>query len=157
MTSPPLSSTSPLDWRYTAEGGANLVLSFAGPSTSPFAHHVLRLRKRKLGATRRGADEAVPSEVEVDFGARVVAPLLGRDSVVDMRKVKLERPWLDELVRTMRETGCRPSEREDEDEVDLDAPVGVLAEDLVAGHGVVAIEIKVRPRSLCSACLASPR
>ncbi|GAA5914095.1 hypothetical protein JCM8208_005138 [Rhodotorula glutinis] len=142
MALPPISSTAPLDWRYTAEGGANLVLSFAGPSSSPFAYHVLRLRKRKLGAMSRGADEAVPSEVEVDFGARVVAPLLGPSNVVDMRKVELERPGLEELVRAVREGGCRPSEREQEDEVDLDAPVGVLAEDLVAGEGVIAVEIK---------------
>ncbi|GAA5835759.1 hypothetical protein JCM9279_004639 [Rhodotorula babjevae] len=152
-----LSSLSPLDWRYTAEGGANLVLSFVGPPTSPFAHRVLRLRKRKLGATRRGAAEAVPSEVEVDFGARVVAPLLGHDSVVDMRKVELERPWLDEVVRKMREDGCRPSEREEEDEVDLDAPVGVLAEDLVAGDGVIAVEIKPKWGFLPSRSSLSPK
>ncbi|KPV76087.1 uncharacterized protein RHOBADRAFT_53078 [Rhodotorula graminis WP1] len=116
---PPLSSTAAdHDWRYTAEGGANLVLSFSGTHTSPFAHHVLRLRKRKLTPTTRRADDAVPSDVDVDFGASVVAPLLGPTSVVDMRKVELERPWLDELVRALRE------------------------EDLVAGDGVLAVEIK---------------
>lgn len=144
MPSPPLSSTSPRDWRYTAEGGANLVLSFVGPLSSPFTGHILRLRKRKIGAAPRGVDEVVPSEVEVDFGERVVAPLLGRNSVVDMHKVELERPWLEGLVRRLRDDGSRPAGREAEDEVDLDAPVGVLAEDLIAGEGVASVEIKVR-------------
>ncbi|BGP38191.1 hypothetical protein JCM10449v2_002120 [Rhodotorula kratochvilovae] len=156
MPVPPLSSTSPHCWRYTAEGGANLVVSFAGRPDSPFAGHVLRLRKRKVGAAKRAKDEAVPSEVEVDFGERVIAPLLGRDSVVEMEKVVLERGWLEELVQVMREDGCRPEERKREDEVDVDAPVGVLAEDLIVGEGVVSVEIKPKWGFLPSPAPLSP-
>ncbi|BGP46284.1 hypothetical protein JCM10450v2_002126 [Rhodotorula kratochvilovae] len=156
MPYPPLSSTSPRCWRYTAEGGANIVVSFAGAPVTPFAGHVLRLRKRKVGAVKRAKDEAVPSEVEVDFGERIIAPLLGRDSVVEMEKAVLERGWLEELVQVMREDGCRPEERKREDEVDVNAPVGVLAEDLIVGEGVVSVEIKPKWGFLPSPTFLNP-
>ncbi|GAA6057673.1 hypothetical protein JCM3770_003833 [Rhodotorula araucariae] len=156
MPFPPLSTTAPRSWRYTAEGGANLVVSFAGPADSPFVGHVLRLRKRKVGGASRRQDDVVPNEVEVGFGARVIAPLLGRDNVVEMVKIGLERPWLEELVQVMLEDRCRPAEREGEDEVDVDAPVGVLAEDLIAGEGVISIEIKPKWGFLPSLASLSP-
>ncbi|GAA5999371.1 inositol-pentakisphosphate 2-kinase [Rhodotorula paludigena] len=137
----PLSSLPPpSSWRYTAEGGANLVLSFAGSSTSPYAGHALRLRKRKVAEARGDAAEAVHGEVETSFGRDIVAPLLGQEHLVEMREIALERTWLEELATCMR--AVRPPERQAVDEVDLDARVGVLVEDLIAGDGVLAIEIK---------------
>ncbi|TAN09778.1 MAG: hypothetical protein EPN37_18920 [Chitinophagaceae bacterium] len=145
MPLPPLETTSPIAWQYTAEGGANLVVSFAGPADSPFSGHALRLRKRKKRAGGvKGGEDAVPSEVDVEFGARIIAPLLGEANVVVMEKVPLSRDWLEELVEDMRAQGVRPAEREAEDEVDLDTPEGVVVEDLIAGRGVIAVEIKVR-------------
>ncbi|BGO97923.1 Inositol-pentakisphosphate 2-kinase [Rhodotorula toruloides ATCC 204091] len=157
MPLPPLETTSPSDWKYTAEGGANLVASFAGPASSPFWGHALRLRKRKkrAGGTKE-AEDAVPSEVDVDFGARVIAPLLGEANVVEMEKVRLERGWLEELVEDMRAKAVRPVERESEDEIDLDAPEGVVVEDLIAGRGVLAVEIKPKWGFLPSPTHLSP-
>ncbi|GJN88340.1 hypothetical protein Rhopal_001305-T1 [Rhodotorula paludigena] len=130
----PLSSLPPpSSWQYTAEGGANLVLSFAGPSTSPYAGYAMRLRKRKLAEAKANAGEAVHGEVETSFGRDIVAPLLGQEHLVEMREIALERTWLEELATCMRAAV---------DEVDLNARVGVLVEDLIAGDGVLAIEIK---------------
>ncbi|GAA5967378.1 hypothetical protein JCM21900_000350 [Sporobolomyces salmonicolor] len=135
----PLSSTSPSDWRYTAEGGANLVLSYIG-TPSPFCGKILRLRKRKKEGTARS--DAVPAEVGVEFGRSIVEPLLGRQHVVAMELVELERDWSRRMVRHLQETQVRPAQREMKDEVDVDAQVAVVAEDLVAGDGVLAVEIK---------------
>ncbi|GAA5829733.1 hypothetical protein JCM11251_000263 [Rhodosporidiobolus azoricus] len=142
MPLPPLSTTSPLDWRYTAEGGANLVLSFLGAAHGPYTGRVLRLRKRKRRATRGKEDEAIPSEVGTEFGAAVVEPLLGREQVPAMEIVPLERMWLEALVQRLKEEKARPPEREEEDEVDNDAREAVVVEDLITGEGVLAVEIK---------------
>ncbi|BGP06261.1 Inositol-pentakisphosphate 2-kinase [Rhodotorula toruloides] len=157
MPLPPLETTSPIAWQYTAEGGANLVVSFAGPADSPFSGHALRLRKRKKRAGGvKGGEDAVPSEVDVEFGARIIAPLLGEANVVVMEKVPLSRDWLEELVEDMRAQGVRPAEREAEDEVDLDTPEGVVVEDLIAGRGVIAVEIKPKWGFLPSPTHLSP-
>ncbi|GAA5829716.1 hypothetical protein JCM11251_000258 [Rhodosporidiobolus azoricus] len=142
MPLPPLSTTSPLDWRYTAEGGANLVLSFAGAISSSYTGRALRLRKRKKRATRGEEGEAIPSEVGIEFGAAVVEPLLGGDQLPAMEIVPLELAWLDALVQRLKEEKARPPEREEEDEVDQEVKQAVVGEDLISGKGVLAVEIK---------------
>ncbi|GAA6001264.1 hypothetical protein JCM10207_007492 [Rhodosporidiobolus poonsookiae] len=158
MPLPPLTSTSPLDWRYTAEGGANLVLSFAGPSDSPYTGRALRLRKckRRTAVDERPHENEVPAHVDVEFGRRVIEPLLGHAQVVDTEKVPLDKRWLQGVVDGLREEGARPAEREKEDEIDLDAAEGVVAEDLVGGKGVLAIEIKPKWGFLPSPTFLSP-
>ncbi|BGP23025.1 hypothetical protein JCM10295v2_001918 [Rhodotorula toruloides] len=157
MPLPPLETTSSADWQYTAEGGANLVVSFAGPAGSPFSDYALRLRKRKKRAGGgKGGEDTVPSEVDVEFGSRVIAPLVGQTNVVEMAKVRLSRNWLEELAVDMRAKGVRPAERESVDEVDLDAPEGVVVEDLIAGRGVLAVEIKPKWGFLPSPSHLSP-
>ncbi|BGP30302.1 hypothetical protein JCM10296v2_002056 [Rhodotorula toruloides] len=157
MPLPLLETTSPTDWQYAAEGGANLVVSFAGPADSPFSGYALRLRKRKKRAAGgKGGEDVVPSEVDVDFGAKVIAPLLGEENVVEMEKVPLSRDWLEELVEDMRAKAVRPAEREAEDEVDLDAAEGVVVADLVAGKSVLAVEVKPKWGFLPSPTYLSP-
>ncbi|GAA5921868.1 hypothetical protein JCM6882_002636, partial [Rhodosporidiobolus microsporus] len=156
MPLPPLPTTPYLDWRYVAEGGANLVLSFSGPPDSPYYGRALRLRKRKKRVRVGKADEAVPSEVGIVFGREVIEPLLGAEQVPEMELVALERPWLEALVRRLRDKGARPAEREEEDEVDLDAREAVAVEDLVSGRGVLAVEIKPKWGFLPSPAHLSP-
>ncbi|OSD08524.1 hypothetical protein PYCCODRAFT_1441388 [Trametes coccinea BRFM310] len=47
---PRVEDTSPLDWKYVAEGGSTIVFSYAGPPRPQFDGTVLRLRKRPLSA-----------------------------------------------------------------------------------------------------------
>lgn len=136
-----LSSTLPSSWRYTAEGGANLVLSYTGPPHALFTRKVLRLRKKKLGAlsiTASGRDDGDR------FAEEVIAPLLGREFVLRLTRVELEREWVEKVRAMLEEDGIRPVERRDEDELDEGATHAALVEDLVHGEGVLAIEIKVR-------------
>jgi inositol-pentakisphosphate 2-kinase len=139
MASPALESTTPRDWSYTAEGGANLVLSFVG-ARGLFTGKLLRLRKKKLAH----ATGSIPDEVDVEFGRRIVTPLLGQEQVVEMERIAVSKQWLVDLKRALDSSEARPAHRAAEDEVDEDAGVVVLAEDLVHGEGVLAIEIKVR-------------
>ncbi|KDO31080.1 hypothetical protein SPRG_19601 [Saprolegnia parasitica CBS 223.65] len=47
---------APTEWAYVAEGGANVVFRYTGPSTSPLHGHVLRIRKA-------GVRGATPSDI----------------------------------------------------------------------------------------------
>ncbi|EQC27129.1 hypothetical protein SDRG_15030 [Saprolegnia diclina VS20] len=47
---------APGEWAYVAEGGANVVFRYTGPSTSPLHGHVLRIRKA-------GVRGAAPSDI----------------------------------------------------------------------------------------------
>ncbi|GAA5971563.1 hypothetical protein JCM11641_000643 [Rhodosporidiobolus odoratus] len=154
MALPPLSSTSPSSWRYTAEGGANLVLSFDGPSESPYSGRALRLRKRKKRTVKVG--EQVNDEIDTRFGTRVIEPILGSEQVVQQEKGSLARDWQEQLVRQMTEDHVRPLERELEDEVDLHAGEAVIVEDLVGGKDIIAVEIKPKWGFLPSANRLSP-
>lgn len=143
-------ATSPTDWRYTAEGGANLVLSYAGPPSSFYSGRLLRLRKRKLQASSTSYTETIHDEVDIVFGSDVVKPLLGADQVVESQLVSVSRQWLqtinDELVRN----NLRPASRSAVDEIDTNAGVAVLGEDLIHGQNVLAVEIKVRSCACCA-------
>ncbi|SCV69033.1 BQ2448_2053 [Microbotryum intermedium] len=128
------------DWRYAAEGGANLVMSYIGQDTR-LKGKLLRLRKRKLRPSQVGGS-AIPSEVQVEFGERVIKPLLGGEFVVDMRSCEVERRWLSELAKELEESRARPAHRRQEDEIDDQIGIVVLAEDMLYGDDVVTVEIK---------------
>ncbi|GAA6063931.1 hypothetical protein JCM10212_004790 [Sporobolomyces blumeae] len=138
QATPRLSTTSPSDWIYTAEGGANLVVSYGGPP-GPFSHRVLRLRKTQHDGSR-STDEA--GEADLDFSNRIVARLLARDNVVDMTTVDLDEAWLTRLARAVDESGRRPIERKSADRIDVGAKRAIVAEDLIRGRDVLSFEIK---------------
>ncbi|GAA5883389.1 hypothetical protein JCM16303_006725 [Sporobolomyces ruberrimus] len=135
---PLLSATSPEDWRYLAEGGANLVLSYSpsDPSSEPSQYfgNVLRLRKRKKGGAALGG------EADIEFGESIIQPLL--DNVVHVERVAIDRVWLEQLGAVLEARKSRPHERREKDEIDLKSEFGFVAEDLVGGKGVLAFEIK---------------
>ena len=135
---PPLSSTRPQDWRYLAEGGANLVLSLNSLDVdSPYAGKVLRLRKRKKGGPALGG------QADVEFNELIIQPLLNQSLALE--RVKVEQEWLQEMEKVLEDRGSRPGERKEQDEIDLESRFAVVAEDLVGGEGgsIVAFEIKV--------------
>lgn len=146
------SATSPEDWRYLAEGGANLVLSYSpsNPSSepSPYFGKVLRLRKRKKGGAALGG------EADIEFGESIIQPLL--KDVVHVERVPVDRAWLEEVSAVLEARKSRPQERREKDEIDLESEFGFVAEDLVGGKGVLAFEIKVSRLSitLTSMCIS---
>ncbi|GAA5941843.1 inositol-pentakisphosphate 2-kinase [Sporobolomyces koalae] len=133
---PPLASTSPRDWRYVAEGGANLVLSYI-PLEQAYSNKVLRLRKR---SKRTGL--SVGGEPDARFSRDVVQPLLGSDHVTNLTRIRTESSWLVEMNRVLDDTSARPRFRVEQDEIDHDSPYAIVAQDLIGGHNVVAFEIK---------------
>lgn len=135
-----LNSTNVTDWRFLAEGGANLVLSYAGP-VPELQGKLLRLRKKKNDPS---ASHAIPDEVDVRFGTEIIRPLLGTEQVVEMELLDASQAWLKEMKSYLGRTGARSAARVSVDDVDEGAAVAVLAEDLVQGRNVVAFEIKVR-------------
>ncbi|KAM0752702.1 DUF941-domain-containing protein [Meredithblackwellia eburnea MCA 4105] len=143
-----ISASQPSDWSYTAEGGANLVLSYTGTTSAILRGKAIRLRKRKVikpvssssVTTTSGHDPA--GEVDVRFSDQVILPLLGKDQVVQTEKVPVEKAFLQGLADVMRTRKDRPVNRVEVDEVDTQSPCVVLTEDLIHGPGVLAVEIK---------------
>ena len=140
MLAEAVSASAPADWAYTAEGGANVVLSYAGPP-SFLTGSAIRLRKCKHS---HAPHSAAPDEIDVRFGHEVVAPLLGAAQVVRMELVPVERAFLLGLRDCLKQRNSRPAKRTAEDDVDLEARCVVLTDDLVHGKDVLAVEIKVR-------------
>ncbi|TKA55040.1 hypothetical protein B0A53_02515 [Rhodotorula sp. CCFEE 5036] len=136
-----VSTTSPSEWQYTQEGGANLVLSYRGGGAD-WTGYALRLRKR---ATERSTPNTTPeSRVDPeDWGQSVVRPLLGGDQLyLQPRVARLDPQWLDQVSQMLHSQRARPREREQEDEIDPTARTAVLVKDLIAGQGVLSIELK---------------
>ncbi|KDE07020.1 hypothetical protein MVLG_02755 [Microbotryum lychnidis-dioicae p1A1 Lamole] len=128
------------DWRYAAEGGANLVMSYIGQD-SRLQGKLLRLRKRKRCASQVGGS-AIPSEVQVEFGERIITPLLGSDFVVEARTHEVNVRWLSNMAMALEESGVRPAHRSREDEIDDQVGMVVLADDMLYGDDVLTVEIK---------------
>jgi inositol-pentakisphosphate 2-kinase len=148
-----VSTTSPSEWQYTQEGGANLVLSYRGGGAD-WTGYALRLRKR---ARERSTPNTTPeSRVDPeDWGQSVVRPLLGGDQLyLQPRVARLDSQWLDQVSQMLHTQRARPREREQEDEIDPTARTAVLVKDLIAGQGVLSIELKVRalPLSFFRVC-----
>lgn len=131
-----LSSTSPSDWSYLSEGGANVILSYNGPYLSAFFSKVIRVRKRAGGVA------IVGGEAEL-FRTRVVPQLLGEQFLLRAQVVEVGREWLDGLESSLRDGRKRESSRENDEGGDWDQRVELL-DDLVTGKGVLSVEIKVR-------------
>ncbi|KAK4058632.1 hypothetical protein OIO90_000076 [Microbotryomycetes sp. JL221] len=166
-TRPSLSSTDPKQWRYIAEGGANVVLSYAGGAagaSSAFSGQLIRVRKRKLASTPSPVDLKNPVDLDTDnavyekvdsseFAQSVIKPLLksvtDRHSysetasfLVDQEQVDIDQGWLQTLDEALKESPLRPPERLGRDEVDDRCSQVVICEDLIGGENIVSVEIK---------------
>lgn len=135
------------DWGYAAEGGANLVVRYRGPTPSPFAGKILRLRKRKLDRTPIGVSPAL------ELPVTLLTTLLGSDLLVESQKITLSTEFLAGLNKGMERDGVRPTDRATVDEVDPTCESGVLMPDLTHGNRILAIEIKVSTPSPRSSAL----
>jgi hypothetical protein len=145
-----VAGTRPADWTYTAEGGANIVVSYAGHASPLLYGKVLRLRKRKNGG------ETTAGRVDLRFAKEVIEPLLGMGTVVKMAILSVAPDFLVGLRDHLQQTGARPQERVEVDEIDVSLEEVVLTDDLVRGADVLAIEIKVRlDRRPCRDCFLS--
>ncbi|KWU46339.1 hypothetical protein RHOSPDRAFT_31789 [Rhodotorula sp. JG-1b] len=134
-----VSTTSPCEWQYAQEGGANLVLSYRGGGAD-LTGYALRLRKR----TRERSTPATSRRVDPeDWGQSVVRPLLGGDQLyLRPRVARLDPEWLEQVSQMLHSQRARPPEREQEDEIDPTARTAVLVKDLIAGQGILSIELK---------------
>lgn len=125
------------EWEYAAEGGANLVVRYRGPASSPFVGKILRLRKRKLDLSPIGVSPAL------ELPSTLLTTLLGQDLLVKSDKIILSTEFLDELNADLARTDVRPTDRATVDEIDPTCESGVLMPDLTHGNQILAIEIKV--------------
>lgn len=141
---------SPHDWHYLAEGGANIVLRYTGPTAS-LRRHVLRLRKRSRHQKKKldSSEAEISRDPAVLFYESFVKHALP-DVAASLREVSLPLDFLRQGWPHWQ--AARPDKRKsaqgDDCDVDLDRPLAVLAENMVqspdSSHRVLAIEIKVQ-------------
>ena len=128
-----LSQTSPSEWKYISEGGANVVFSYNGLYHPILSGRVLRLRK----ASR---ERHAPDDDLVAFQQNVVSRLLDPSCLPDLQTIPLQADWVEAL--SIHHESFRPQERRSTSVIDCSRPTGVLAPDLIGGLSC-AVEVKV--------------
>lgn len=130
-------SSSPAEWRYVAEGGANLVVAYTG-SLQLLDNSVLRVRKRAVLQQQLANDE---EDASVAFTDAVVLPLLGGSGTPVLQSVRVDRAWLEQLAAHVEP--ARPASRRAVDVIDtLRSHVVLTANLLPSQPGVLGVEIK---------------
>ena len=128
------------DWKYVAEGGANLVVAY-NRSDSSLVNTVLRVRKRALDAQRNSSRINTEEDASVAFTDRVILPLLGPNGTPTLTSLRASKAWLQDLSAHIEPS--RPPARQMVDEIDTDRAYVVLTDNLLR-EGVLGVEIKVR-------------
>lgn len=137
--------TNPSNWKYVSEGGATIVLSYAGPPHPKFDGTILRLRK--IPVTLPTPKELAQSDNEyerddpiIEYQSKCIERLIPPQYLPRLETVVLDRSWLEALVAL--HDSARPEERRKRGGINLEKKKGVLATDLVGGNWL-AVEIKV--------------
>lgn len=140
-------SSQPSDWRYVAEGAANIVLaSRCGPNSNGLERKALRLSKRPIKQDADPSSKANSSHF-IDFQNRVIRRLFESENLVRFVPVNLKPEWIKMLNAAIRSS--RPSPQCDESEIDERSALGLLMEDLTGEltekreEVVMGFEIKV--------------
>ena len=155
------------DWRYVAEGGANLVVAYTGQhDDGTLRNTVLRLRKVNHDNVKPADMTYLREEdASVAFTDRIVIPLLegssGRavtNATPRLTSLPVSREWLERMQEHIEP--ARPPTRRVVDSIDVERSYVVLAENLVGieGDDDISVEIKVgwrRPLSRLSFCTQS--
>ena len=150
MRVPTLDEHAVTDWRYVAEGGANLVVAYTGQQDPLLRNTVLRLRKVNHDYVKPADMTYLHEEdASVAFTDRVVIPLLegGERAVANatprLASLPVSREWLERMEEHIEP--ARPATRSVVDSIDVERSYVVLAENLVGieGDDEISVEIKV--------------
>ena len=135
-----LSEHSCSDWKYVAEGGANLVVAYTGAEPR-LVNTVLRVRKRALEAQRHEGRLVTEEDASVAFTDRIIVPLLGPGGTPTLTSLRATKDWLQDLANHIQ--ASRPPARRAADAIDTDRTYVVLTDNLLR-EDVLGVEIKVR-------------
>ncbi|KAH7920689.1 hypothetical protein BV22DRAFT_1039549 [Leucogyrophana mollusca] len=134
-----VSKTQPEDWVYVSEGGATIVLAYAGLPNADFDGKVLRLRKTAISNTEESQLTDEPDDPTIAFQHGIIAKLIPPQHLPELEVVLLDAAWL-KVLSDLRDVD-RPVTRRQKDRIDLTRRKGVLATDLI-GTADLAVEIK---------------
>jgi hypothetical protein len=135
-----ISITSPAEWKYLNEGGANTVYGYRNPSDPIYGDKVLRIPKVIPLETNVEHDR---SDARDTFETLLLPALVDRRFLAERQRVIVSSEWLAGLEQ--QEAGARPTHRTSSQPSSRNhAEVeGTLMKNLIGGDGVIAVEIKV--------------
>jgi inositol-pentakisphosphate 2-kinase len=147
---PDVTTTSPSDWQYIAEGGASIVFAYDGRPNPVFDNTVLRLRKVPVNDTHEYTElEGEPDDKSIVFQERVISKLVPPEYLPMMVVAKVDTEWLEALSEKVKTDHSRPLERRETQVIDVHHRKAVLSNNLIGRDGL-AVEIKVSYLSICS-------
>jgi hypothetical protein len=154
-----LCSTSPSDWKFAAEGGANIVFKYHG-SNSVYYGRVLRVPKFQLASLVKPDNgshhftssplRAAKADLQTVWREEILPRLVPPELLLDVHEQVLDAQWADEVLRLSE--SLRPETRKDVAVLDVSKETngtvkGILMEDMAGqgmeGETVLSVEIKV--------------
>jgi len=140
------------DWRYIAEGGANVVVGYTGPALWPFvdvqgsgASLALRIPKTlPEGQSMAGAACTPPTDVFID---QVLSHVLPRDSLPVLRRIALTddvRHFVKELAT--RIDPYRPASRRARSHINASAPYMWAMRDYSRAPSSDSLVVEIKPK-----------
>jgi hypothetical protein len=139
--------TSPEDWRYLNEGGANTVYAFRDASHPVLGDKVLRIPKTVRDDDALDDSKKERRSAQLAFEGAVLPALISSQYLAGKQAVILPTEWLNRLEQ--QENDARPDHRTvHAQSMRTSEPVeAMLTKNLVGGKDIIAIEIKVRDTS----------
>jgi len=111
------------DWQYKAEGAKHIAFTYVGDRSS-LKRRILRLPKHDLAENAELRHFSFRIEQEIAYAHNLMADLVGRQFVPEMKSVRLDTNMVKALARHVEDV--RPAHRRNESCLDTETGVGML-------------------------------
>ncbi|PLW49860.1 hypothetical protein PCANC_07118 [Puccinia coronata f. sp. avenae] len=152
-----ISSSLPSQWRYVAEGAANLILAYSPPADGTVCEHLtgkcLRLAKRATGSPATGSNPAGSTHITPgEFTRRFLAAVIPSELLLAFQHVPLDpshRTWLQDIAALVH--AMRPPAKRAHSEIDLAARHAVIMDNLTgpptgADDAPLMLSFEIKPK-----------
>jgi hypothetical protein len=159
-------STQPADWKYIAEGAANLILAYHPPRTGAGRERTeerLLLSGKSLRLTKKATSTSHPEEKNkthdqqiepvrskqisfFDFHHQILSAIISPDLLLQFDLVSLDDQWLEGLATAIEPS--RPSAKRHQSSIDTTRTHAIIMDNLAhqsdgSEQQIISVEIKV--------------